>query len=62
MTTGGTQSRDFTHIDDICSGLIKATKKNMRAEYHLRYGENFQIIDVAKTFSDKIIYMVERRG
>tara|TARA_B100000780_G_scaffold259805_1_gene211086 strand:+ start:420 stop:1292 length:873 start_codon:yes stop_codon:yes gene_type:complete len=58
----GTQSRDFTHIDDICSGLIKATKKNMRAEYHLRYGENFQIIDVAKTFSDKIIHIEERRG
>jgi UDP-glucose 4-epimerase len=58
----GTQSRDFTHIDDICTGLIKATDKNEKAEYHLRYGENFQIVDVAKKFSKKIKYINERRG
>ena len=62
VVSPGTQSRDFTHIDDICSGLIKATEKNIRAEYHLRFGENFQIIDVAKTFSEKITYIKERRG
>ena len=58
----GTQSRDFTHIDDICSGLIKATNRNINAEYHLRFGTNYKIIDVAKKFSDKIIYVNERRG
>ena len=58
----GTQSRYFTHIDDICTGLIKATDKNEKAEYHLRYGENFQIVDVAKKFSKKIKYINERRG
>ena len=62
VVSPGTQSRDFTHIDDICSGLIKATNKNINAEYHLRFGTNFKIIDVAKKFSDKIIYVNERRG
>lgn len=62
VVSPGTQSRDFTHIDDICSGLIKATEKNIRAEYHLRFGKNFQIIDVAKIFSEKITYIKERRG
>ena len=58
----GTQSRDFTHIDDICSGLIKVTEKKINREFHLRYGTNFKIIDVANAFSDKIKYINERRG
>ena len=58
----GTQSRDFTHIDDISEGLIKVTEINSTGEYHLRFGKNFKIIDVAKTFSNKITYVKERRG
>lgn len=62
VVTPGTQSRDFTHVDDICSGLIKVTDKKLKGEFHLRYGTNYKIIDVANAFSNKIKYIKERRG
>lgn len=58
----GNQSRDFTHIDDICNGLIAVTKKQLNKEYHLRYGKNYEIENVARMFSNKIKYINERPG
>ena len=58
----GNQSRDFTHIDDVCDALIKISNKNICHEYHLRYGKNYKIIDVAKQFSENITHIPLRRG
>lgn len=58
----GNQSRDFTHIDDVCNALIKISNKNICHEYHLRYGKNYKIIDVAKQFSENITHIPVRRG
>lgn len=58
----GTQSRDFTHIDDVCIGILLASKADRNDEYFLRYGKNYKLIDVAKAFSDNIIYIPERGG
>lgn len=58
----GDQTRDFTHIDDICSGILKVSKVNYNKEYHLRYGKNYSIIDVAKAFSERITFLPERKG
>jgi UDP-glucose 4-epimerase len=58
----GTQSRDFTHIDDVCNGILLASNANRNDEYFLRYGKNYKLIDVAKSFSDNIIYIPERGG
>lgn len=58
----GEQSRDFTHINDVCKGILKASKMRLNHEYFLRYGENFKIIEVAKKFNTRIIHTPERPG
>jgi UDP-glucose 4-epimerase len=58
----GTQSRDFTHITDIVSGLIKVFNISMCHEWHLRSGINMTILDVARMFSDNYILIPARKG
>lgn len=57
----GTQTRDFTHVDDIVSGTLAAALKNMNHEWHLRTGKNVSIIELAEAFG-KWKYVPERRG
>jgi UDP-glucose 4-epimerase len=57
----GTQTRDFTHINDIVSGLIKAASQNLNKEWHLRSGINVSIIEVAEMFGEWE-FVPERRG
>ena len=58
----GKQSRDFTHIDDVCIGLLKIMEQNRNHEYHLRFGRNYKIIDVANAFGTPTVQVPERRG
>jgi UDP-glucose 4-epimerase len=58
----GTQTRDFTHIDDIVSGLIKILNKEVCHEWYLRSGKNISIIEVAKMFSNNYVLVPERKG
>ena len=44
----GEQSRDFTHINDIVSGVVLAAEKGQQGEYPLGTGIPHKIIDVAK--------------
>lgn len=57
----GTQTRDFTHINDIVSGLIKTSSQNLNKEWHLRSGINVSIIEVAEMFGEWE-FVPERRG
>ena len=61
VVSPGTQSRDFTHVEDVVNGLILAAKKNDNHEWHLRSGINRTIIDVAEKFGDWE-FIPERRG
>jgi UDP-glucose 4-epimerase len=60
----GEQRRDFTHIDDIVTGLIKAMEDGISGSlYHLGRGVNYSINDLTKMFPDAIInHVPERRG
>lgn len=58
----GTQSRDFTYIDDVIRGIIKSLGKNLNGEWHLRSGKNIKIIDIANMFASEIKIIPERRG
>jgi UDP-glucose 4-epimerase len=62
VVSPGTQSRDFTHVDDVVRGVVMATEINMNKEWHFRSGKNIKILDVAKMFSDNIEMIPERRG
>lgn len=58
----GSQRRDFTYVGDIVQGLIQASKKLENEEYQLGSGEDFSILEVAKMFSNNIIFIPERKG
>lgn len=57
----GTQSRDFTHINDIISGLLLASQRNDNYEWYLRSGINVTMIDLAEMYGDWEM-IPERRG
>ena len=57
----GTQVRDFTHVNDIVNGLIKAMHVSKNEEWLLRAGRNMSIIELAELFGEWR-YIPERRG
>lgn len=58
----GTQTRDFTHIDDIVNGVILAAINGQQGEYQLGTGTPHTIIDVANMFESTYTMIPERRG
>ena len=59
----GTQRRDFTHVEDIVSGIWKAYQKapnNM--EFNLGTGKNYSIMEVAQAFNQDIKIIPRKRG
>ena len=49
----GFQTRDFTHVDDICDGLIKISEGDWRGHnFDLGRGNPISILDVAKMWTD----------
>ena len=58
----GTQRRDFTHIDDIVEGCYLAWKKGNQNHYMLGTKKTYSIIQIAKMFNTKIIYLPKRPG
>ena len=62
VVSPGTQSRDFTHVDDIIEGVIKSsTIDENGGEWFLRSGVSRTIIEVAEMFGD-YTFIPERRG
>tara|TARA_B100001250_G_scaffold224022_1_gene192090 strand:+ start:2587 stop:3459 length:873 start_codon:yes stop_codon:yes gene_type:complete len=62
VVSPGTQSRDFTHIDDIISGLLLISNNNLNHEWHLRSGTNVPILELVKYFDCNHMIIPERRG
>ena len=58
----GTQSRCFTHIDDIIKGILLVAEKGSGDGYLLGSKEEITINDVAKMFERETIYIEERLG
>ena len=58
----GMQTRQFTHIDDIVSGLIKIGKQDRCREWYLSSGIDYTIKEVAEMFSDNIEYLPIIKG
>ena len=58
----GTQSRDFTHINDVVGGIELILNQNLNHEWHLRSGKNITIIELAKLFDSNWVFIDERRG
>ena len=63
ITSDGEQRRDFTHVHDICDGLICLSKDTHTGEiYNLGTGVNYSINEIAAMFSDNTTYISARAG
>ncbi len=58
----GTQTRRFTHVNDTIKVCYEAWKKNKCCHYSISHREAFSIIQVAKMFKTKVIYLPKRLG
>ena len=58
----GTQTRCFTHIDDIVNGIIGVAVLGSGDGYHLGCKDEISIIDVAEMFDANYVFVKERRG
>ena len=58
----GSQSRRFTHIKDTVDVCFEAWIKNKCSHYSISNKKSFSIIEVAKMFKSKIVYLPERPG
>ncbi len=58
----GSQSRRFTHIEDTIKICYIAWKKNLSRHYSISNKESFSILQVAKMFGSKIVYLKKRPG
>ena len=58
----GDQSRRFTHIYDTVNVCYEAWKKNKCLHYSITHRKSYSIIEVAKMFKRKIVFLKKRRG
>tara|TARA_B100000287_G_scaffold412807_1_gene443651 strand:- start:669 stop:1547 length:879 start_codon:yes stop_codon:yes gene_type:complete len=58
----GTQSRRFTHIDDTVEICYMAWKKNLCRHYSISHKKSYTILNVAKFFKRKIVFLKKRAG
>lgn len=59
----GEQSRDFTHVEDICLGMIAVSEGDWRGDnFDLGKGDPIKIIDLAKMISEKIKFVPLRKN
>ncbi len=58
----GNQSRRFTHINDAIKICFEAWKKKRSRHYSISHKKSYKIIEVAKMFSSKIIFLPKRQG
>lgn len=62
VVSPGTQQRNFTHIDDIVSGLLLVGEKGQGDEFGIGSPEAYTILEIAQMFDGEIKMLPERRG
>lgn len=62
VVSPGTQTRIFTHVDDIVKGLMLAGEKGQGDGYGLGAEEVYSILDIAKMFGGTVEMLPERAG
>jgi UDP-glucose 4-epimerase len=62
VVSPGTQTRDFTHIDDIVRGIVQVAQKGSGDGYLLGCGREWPIIEVARMFGTEHRLVPALRG
>ena len=58
----GSQSRRFTHVFDTIETCFYAWKKNKCLHYSISHRQSYTILEVAKMFGSKIVFLPPRKG
>ena len=58
----GNQTRRFTHILDTVNVCYEAWSKNRCGHYSISHKKTYSLIDVAKMFKSRVIYLKKRPG
>ena len=62
ITGNGEQRRDFTHVEDICDGLITLSKSEFSGEiFNIGVGKNYSINEIATMFGGEKEYISARK-
>ncbi len=62
VVSPGTQTRDFTHIDDIIDGILRCYRDGSGDGYLLGAGQEWSLAEVAKMFTDNWVLVPARQG
>lgn len=62
VVSPGTQQRNFTHVNDVVSGLMLVAENGYGDEYGIGAKESYTIIEIANMFRSEIEMLPERRG
>jgi len=62
VVSPGSQKRNFTHIDDIISGLVLVGENGYGDEFGIGSSEAFSIKEIAQMFGGEIEMLPERQG
>ena len=62
VVSPGTQQRNFTHIEDIVSGLLIVGEKGNGDGFGIGSPETYTILEIAKLFGGEIQMLPERKG
>ena len=58
----GTQTRRFTHVLDTIKACVFAWRQNKCKHYSIASNQSYNIIELAKLFSNKISFLPKRKG
>jgi UDP-glucose 4-epimerase len=62
VTAPGTQTRNFTHVEDIVNGLVLVGENGQGDGYGIGADESYAVLDVANMFGGEVILLPERKG
>ena len=62
VVSPGMQKRNFTHVDDIISGLVLVGEKGLGDEFGIGSHQAYTILEIAQMFGGDIVMLPERRG
>ena len=62
IVSPGTQTRRFTHVNDTIETCYEAWKKSKCRHYSISHKKSYSIIQVAKMFKTRIIFLKSREG
>ncbi len=62
VVSPGTQTRNFTHVDDIVDGLVRVGEKGEGDNYGIGADEAYSILEIAQMFGGEINMLPERVG